>query len=431
MVIAVSDTGQLLPVQRPEIPRLPPNVDLGRWAYNKPGHVLPRPRPWPLIIVLPTVVSAASLADKFGAGLPSHLTNSGIPAAISGAVGRAVPVLAVSPGLRYEYDPETGAFTRSVVVGGQILMEHADTLGRSHWNVNLSYEYLQFDDVGGQPLRGLSEPRPFVAEDGTRLFTIPRLSYDVQIQQAALNVTYGVTDRLDLQVIVPLAHANLVRRETFVFFGLGPTPDEESSGTSGNATGIGDVFVRGKFALWKGESLSVSGGLGIRTPTGDAANFLGSGLTEVVPALYISSATWELPSELSLRFASNLAMAFTAEDVARSQARWGLGVDLSWAHRLYGAAALLGSDDVGPLLDESALNSLFCAANCRSASPRLVESPAFGIDGGRADGLAVSLGIRAPLWRDSLIGFANVLLPVRNQGVTTTPAPLIGAEFAF
>jgi hypothetical protein len=357
--------------------------------------------------------------------LPAQL--KGIPAAISGAVGRAVPVLAVSPGLRYEYDPETGAFTRSVVVGGQILMEHADTLGRSHWNVNLSYEYLQLDDIGGQPLRALSEARPFVAEDGTRLFTIPRLSYDVQIQQAALNVTYGVTDRLDLQVIVPLAHANLVRRESLFFF----PSDEVSGGTSGNATGIGDVFVRGKLALWKGDSLSVSGGLGIRTPTGDEANFLGSGLTEVIPALYVSSATWELPSELSLRFALNLAMAFTAEDVARSQGRWGLGVDLSWAHRLYAAAALLGSDDVGPLLDENALNALLCAANCGSASPRMVESPVFGIDGGRADGLAVSLGIRAPLWRDSLIGFANVLLPVRNQGVTAEPAPLIGAEFAF
>jgi hypothetical protein len=50
-----------------------------------------------------------------------------------------------------------------------------------------------------------------------------------------------------------------------------------------DATGIGDITVRGKFEMIHRENLVGSVGLGIRFPTGDAKNFLGTGAYGVIP----------------------------------------------------------------------------------------------------------------------------------------------------
>jgi hypothetical protein len=50
-----------------------------------------------------------------------------------------------------------------------------------------------------------------------------------------------------------------------------------------DATGIGDITVRGKYEVLHGEKLTGSIGLGVRFPSGDAKNFLGTGAYGVTP----------------------------------------------------------------------------------------------------------------------------------------------------
>jgi hypothetical protein len=50
-----------------------------------------------------------------------------------------------------------------------------------------------------------------------------------------------------------------------------------------NATGIGDITVRGKYEVLHGEKLTGSIGLAVRFPSGDAKNFLGTGAYGVTP----------------------------------------------------------------------------------------------------------------------------------------------------
>ncbi len=52
---------------------------------------------------------------------------------------------------------------------------------------------------------------------------------------------------------------------------------------SGSAAGIGDVVLRGKFTVYRGEHLGFAGGMDFRLPTGDSLNFLGSGSLGVKP----------------------------------------------------------------------------------------------------------------------------------------------------
>src|SRR5262249_59791202 len=118
-------------------------------------------------------------------------------------------------------------------------------------------------------------------------------------------------------------------------------------------------------------------------------------------------------------------------DVERSQGRWALGVDVSWMQRIHGDVALLGADDVGSLLDQHAVNAFLCDAKCGTPQAHSVETSLFGISSSRADQVALSIRIRAVLWRDALIGFANVTIPLLDQGVVTEPVPLVGIEYAL
>ena len=57
--------------------------------------------------------------------------------------------------------------------------------------------------------------------------------------------------------------------------------------------------------------------------------------------------------------------------------------------------------------------------------------PLFGLHGDRPDLYDVSIGARVNLWRDLLIGFANVILPLNRDGIRADVIPLVGLEATF
>ncbi len=61
-----------------------------------------------------------------------------------------------------------------------------------------------------------------------------------------------------------------------------------SSPAASSAKGIGDVTVRLKDMIWRGERLGIAAGLDVRFPTGDAMNYLGSGAYGVKPFVIAS-----------------------------------------------------------------------------------------------------------------------------------------------
>lgn len=57
--------------------------------------------------------------------------------------------------------------------------------------------------------------------------------------------------------------------------------------------------------------------------------------------------------------------------------------------------------------------------------------PLFGIRGTRPDIYDFSLGGRVNLWRDTLIAFANVIVPLNDDGVRSLVIPTAGVELTF
>ena len=130
---------------------------------------------------------------------------------------------------------------------------------------------------------------------------------DVRLSQDIAFLTYGVTNRFDISVGVPVIHAG-VQARTYngaiyagTWFGNptcwcvdtftpgSPTLEIPQIGESAlSKTGLGDLLVRLKGSVVRKRSVVVAVGGDLRFATGDAQNYLGTGTTSVKPFAAVS-----------------------------------------------------------------------------------------------------------------------------------------------
>ena len=305
-------------------------------------------------VVRPTTAEAQSLRDRiadlfiFGPGQdPLFLGGSGdpnnpealrahgshyIPAAsaanatvisflvtsISGNVSN-VPLSATSSGATFRF--EGGMPVRTSESPGPIFGERAQTLGRGRLVVGAHMSGMRFATLRGVDLENIHltfthANVDFVGCDSAfggdcSLMGVPLLENDVieldlaldlEIRVATLFLTYGITDRLDVGVVLPIVSTSLQgesQAQVFPFggttathfFGGTPTNPHLSANrlVQGDASGLGDVAVRLKANVRQtGRALfSLMGDA--RFATGSEDDFLGSG-TFAVRGLAIFSA---------------------------------------------------------------------------------------------------------------------------------------------
>lgn len=261
---------------------------------------------------------------------------------IGGAEGNATTLLdflsgAIAVGVsNVPISTATSGITFSIVGGipvqtssstGPIIGERVQTLGQGRFLIGVNVTGVQFASVRGVPLNNLTfnfthenvcrpsgqpapinGPCPGVAVDSA--LGSPALENDVievstsinlKLQVASLYMSYGLFDRVDVGVAIPLVRADLTggsiaRIVPFVFptphFFGSPTDPVYQAGASvnGTATGIGDVAARIKANLGRSDR-GVAVLAEARFPTGDENQFLGSGHF-ALRALAIASTRW-------------------------------------------------------------------------------------------------------------------------------------------
>lgn len=219
----------------------------------------------------------------------------------------SVPATASPSGATYKFVGGLPVKTSESV--GPIFAERGQTLGRGRLLVGARFSTANLSTLRGVPLDRLV--LNFTHQDvGRPGLGDPVLENDVLEVQLALNLgldvtslfaTLGVTDRLDLSVVVPVVHTTLQARaqaqvhpfgSTAVHFFSG-TADQPglrtTSATFGSATGIGDVALRAKASLLSREQFAMGFVADVRLPTGNEDNFTGAG-TASVRGLLVGSA---------------------------------------------------------------------------------------------------------------------------------------------
>ncbi len=392
-----------------------------------------------LLVVVPSA-RAVSLRDQLRrssltVGLAGGTAFDALADDIADTAARSLPVLSSSAGFTYKYNPELEVFERTSETLGPLFLERPDTLGQGKVNVNVSFQYVQFDAFDGQRLSHLEAPDPIiirVVDSAGNLsgFTANRLRYGLGIQNyiTSLSVTYGVLDNLDVNVLVPVIETNFevgVHSQALAVAGtdgvFAPAPGVPLNGsTHGNKLGVGDILLRGKYQLDTWEWLRSAVGLQLRLPSGDQNNFQGTGDFEASPFFYASTIVWG-----RLEPHANVGLDLRTDDVARSQARYGLGADYDVTRRIGLALAFLGRSEFSRSAPSGDTNFLHLTA----AGPAL--RPLLGLDFGRKDFFDLSFGARAVVWRQIML-FVNGIYALNDEGLRNdTIIPTVGVEGTF
>lgn len=243
--------------------------------------------------------------------IPSaNAENASLIAFIGDALGASVaniPIGSTSGGETFRF--EGGVPVRTSTSAGPIFAERAQTLGQGRVLAGISRTGFRFATLRGVDMHdiGLTFTHQNVDYPGCdaqfggdcSLLGVPklendvmdfRLSIDLNVRVTSLYVTYGVTDRFDVGLVVPVVQANFqgqsdAQIEPFggdsaahYFAGTTDNPVLTAHRQSlGSASGLGDVALRLKVNLRETPNASFAFLVDGRFPTGSEEDLLGSG----------------------------------------------------------------------------------------------------------------------------------------------------------
>ena len=369
------------------------------------------------------VVALLALATAARADLVDRLDTPvlrGVGAALSASVGKSLPIPAASSGITFTFDPRTSAFERDTEVLGQVFLERARPIGKGKLNVSVTYQYVETDLFDGHDL-SFADRRPIRDPASGVAFVIPRLDLELVTHEMTTSVTYGLTDDLEVNVTVPVLHSTIDVGGRLRQLDGGPFPIQGGA-TVDSEVGVGDVFVRGKYRFLRGRFGELAAGLVFRLPSGNEDDFQGTGLFEVSPRLYASTPAIAVGPHVRVQGFLNAGVDFTPEDGSRGEGRYGAGIDVMLTTRATFSVAFLGREPFGRLVPPGTLDV-----------PRTdgTRTPIFGLEPGRPSYYDLSIGGRVNLWRDTVFGMVNVIVPVNRDGVRASVVPLVGIEVVF
>jgi len=261
----------------------------------------------------------------------------GLAGSLNGSIATALSVLPLaSPasGVITKTDPVTGAELPSSISLGPIFTERAETIGKHKLYIGVSSQNFHFTTLNGQSLNPVTMldkggVTTTLQAGGQTLSTFPatiNVKMDLRLSQNVAFLTYGVTNRIDVSVGLPVVHAAFSSQTynglIYVGDGFGDqagssqpncwcidtfTPGAAPDGVTGSGlilsqigfssfakTGFGDMLLRFKGNVLEGRKVALALGADLRLPTGDERNFLGTGAVAFKPfaALSLYTKPW-------------------------------------------------------------------------------------------------------------------------------------------
>jgi Putative MetA-pathway of phenol degradation len=376
--------------------------------------------------------------QQFSAGLANQLSS--------------FPIASSAGGFTYRFDPALGVFTRSADSFGPVYAERADTIGKGKFNLGINYSHYTFDRIDDLALRDGAVRLVFTHQDVNRdesnlapwfegdIITA-RLFLKLETDITAFVVSYGATDRLDVGLAVPLVHVELDAQADATIQRIATSasaPDihrfinggsNETFRRTGSASGVGDVVLRGKFQLLRGNRGGLSIAEDLRLSTGEERDLLGTGATQaktfVVGSLRLggfsphvnAGYTWSSGSEEGAEIPDEIS--YTA------------GFDWAVSPRMTFAVDLLGRDFINTRTVR--VEQATFQANTNPAGPPNIVTATFPrlVAGqGDSNSLLGSVGVKINPFGNLLLT-VNGLFRLNNEGLQDDFAPLVAVDYSF
>jgi hypothetical protein len=257
--------------------------------------------------------------------VPDIIANNGaILAFLTDAIAASasnLPLAATTSGVTFRFVGGLPVRTSSSL--GPIFGERAQTLGKGRFVVGGNMSALNFTSLRGVPLNQIVlnfthddvEPeglgQPLRENDILQV----RLDLSVNLLVSTFFTTYGLTDKIDVAIAVPVVHTSLTGRSTGQFFPFGiPTSHffagdsanpvlSASAATFGFTTGIGDVALRTKWSIRDDDRAAIAVMADARLPTGSDEDLTGAGNMSLRGSLLASARLGDFAPHLNLGYA--------------------------------------------------------------------------------------------------------------------------------
>lgn len=356
----------------------------------------------------------------------------------SEAIGNSVanvPIAGTSSGALFHF--ENGRPVRENVSGGPIFAERARTLGRGRLYVGSNMSGFDFQTLRGVPLDGLvfnfthqdvppaGLGDPMLENDIIQVTT--RMNVSVLVSTFA--ATYGLLDRVDIGVAVPMVRTSISGHSVAQVIPFGPdsphvfgsTDDPRYSANAqafGTAFGVGDVAARVKARLVQLPHAAISVVGETRFPTGSEEDMLGAG-----------HMSWRAIGIASARFGGfsphvNVGYLSRQTDDERDAVLATLGFD-----HLLAPFATLAVDVLSSWQTGDNVVQLPRPVEILKPFRRVVNTS--NIPERRDDALDASVGLRLTT-SDGITFVTNALIPVRRTGgLQPTIGWTAGLEYTF
>ena len=186
-----------------------------------------------------------------------------------------LPISTSSPGFVYRFNRDLGTVERASETFGAFFAERSMTAGKGQASFGINFRLSSFDRLDGHDLRDgtfVTSGNRFT--DQTTPFDVDRLTLDLDARTVSAFANYGLTERLDVGVVIPFVSISLTGSRINTYYG----EVLQQARADAQATGFGDVAVRAKYQVLDAPGVGgVAAVAEVRLPTGDSDNLLGAG----------------------------------------------------------------------------------------------------------------------------------------------------------
>lgn len=359
-----------------------------------------------------------------------------------------LPIVSPASGFTYSFDKSTGVHTRTADSFGPVYSERGETIGARRLFFGFNYQRFDFNKIDGQDLGNMPGLLTHVPT-GRALQDVMVTSnnFDLKMNQFTAFATFGVTNRLDVSLAVPIVNVKLNATATARIFRIPSGADDCPGGSAnpchffdindkvnstsktftnfGDATGLGDITIRVKHNVVRGERMALAILTDIRTPTGDEKNFLGSGAVGVKPflAMTVTEGRWSPHFNVGYQWNGKSLLAGSVVTGVKAslpnQFFYTAGTDFGVSKHVTLAVDLLGQR----LFDASRVAPASLARGGNQLGVLNFENATVGLNNFAA-GVKVNLA-------GELLLTANVLVRLDRGGLRQNFTPLVGLSYSF
>ena len=336
------------------------------------------------------------------------------------------PLGSSAGGFAWTFDPSNGVFTRTTGSFGPIFAERALTVGRKKLNFGINYMRATFDEFEGLELR--SGDIKFFTDFGGGLYGEDSLTLKVSTDTVGFFLNYGLTNRLDVGLAMPLVRVDMDAGLRFIYVNrqgtqVGDTDEIRSGGRS--KTGFGDTVLRAKYNVYQQEGGGAAVGLDLRLPTGDEDNLIGIPGTQARIYGVYSAAFGKFNPHVNVGYTFSRGNEAVEDPdsihfAPPDEFNYTAGVDFAVQPRLTVAGDIVGRT----------LRDIF----------RLQLGDPFGLgptfnefelsDKTTLNSVLTSVGVKYNVYGNLLLT-ANVLFPITKGGLRDKFTPLFGLDYSF